>query len=181
MIVDLEHTIDAEGSFDLVIENGDFKTSAGLESPLVVSLFSDRRAFDDEGISDPLRRRGWLGSTIAGGTDHNFGSGLWLYEQARMSQDTVNGVRSEAEAALEWMADEEIIDTAVAQVVPDPATRALNIVIDLTSPAGEVNRVAYAIASATETSLLNKTYPTTSTPPKPAAGSLLWWISSIGR
>ena len=86
MIVDLEHTIDAEGSFDLVIENGDFKTSAGLESPLVVSLFSDRRAFDDEGISDPLRRRGWLGSTIAGGTDHNFGSGLWLYEQARMTK-----------------------------------------------------------------------------------------------
>lgn len=154
MIVDFEHVLDVEGSFDLVIENGDFKTSAGLESPLVVSLFSDRRAYSDEGIGDSLRRRGWLGSTIVGGTDHNFGSGLWLYSQARMSQDTINGVRSEAEAALEWMADEEILDTAVAQVVPDPATRALNIVIDLTSPTGEVNRVSYVIASATEAGVL---------------------------
>ena len=121
---------------------------------LVVSLFSDRRAFDDEGIADPLRRRGWLGSTIVGGSDHNFGSGWWFYEQARMSQDTVNGVRSEAEAALEWMADEDIIDTAVAQVVADPDGRALNIIIDLQTPDGHITRTAYAIATATEAGVL---------------------------
>lgn len=154
MIIDLAHKIDEEGTFDLVVEDGDLKTSAGLESPLVVSLFSDRRAFDDEGIPDPLRRRGWPGSVIVGGPNHNFGSGWWFYEQARMTQNTVNGVRAEAEAALEWMADEDIIDTAVAQVVADPETRALSIVIDLTTPDGRSTRTAYAIATATEAGIL---------------------------
>jgi phage gp46-like protein len=158
MIVDLAHTFDAENIVDLVIdETGDLKTDGGISSPLVVSLFSDRRAFSDEGIPDPLRRRGWQGSTIAGADpEHNWGSGLWFYEQARLSRDTLIGVRSECEASLAWMADEDIIATAVADVAADPATRKITITIDLTSPDGDITRVAYAIAAATEAGVLRE-------------------------
>lgn len=154
MIIDLSHVQDIEGTFDLVIEDGDLATSAGLESPLVVSLFTDRRAYSDEGVPDPLRRRGWLGSTLLPAPDANFGSGLWFYEQARASREVAIGIRSEAESALQWMADENIVDTAVASVVADPAARAMRLIIDLTSPAGEVTRTAYTIAEATEAGIL---------------------------
>ena len=55
--VDLAYAQDDEGVFDLVIDEdmADFDTTDGLESAIVVSLFSDRRAYRDE-VGDPMKR-----------------------------------------------------------------------------------------------------------------------------
>lgn len=153
VIVDLAHKIDSEGHFDLyVTDDGDFAISDGLESPIVVSLFSDRRAFDDE-VGDPLRRRGWLGNDLLGVPNDNFGSGIWLYEQARTNQETILGVESEARQALEWMVDESLITHSAVAVTFQPdlstRTRLLMMNIQLFQSDGNVTDQAWVLADNT--------------------------------
>lgn len=159
LITDLAYKIDDQNTYDLeVTADGDLATSGGYQSWVVASLFSDRRAFPDEGIHDPLRRRGWHGSEIAGGDGHNFGSGIWFYHQARLRRDTVNGVRAEIEAALSWMIDEDLIETAVAEVTAEPAGRTLRILVDMHTPDHKRNLFQCAIATATELEIIEEQY-----------------------
>ena len=146
---------DAEGIYDIQVDpvTGDFVMTEGLESALLVALFSDRRAADDE-VRDPLRRRGWDGDLVADVPDDRFGSGLWLYEQARLDAATRAGVRTEAEAALDWMTQESLAASVAAVVEATPASRALQIAITINQPDGGVISRAYALADATQTGAL---------------------------
>ena len=147
---DLAYVRDAEGDYDLAIDpaTGDLVVTQGLESALFVSLFSDRRARADE-VADALKRRGWIGNLVAEVPGDNHGSGLWLYEQRRLTGETVAGLRLEAEHALEWMAQEGLIRTASARLVTDPANRRVTLLIDLTEPDGGTTSRAFALADAT--------------------------------
>jgi phage gp46-like protein len=155
MIVDIAHKLDSEGVFDFVVtDDGDLATSTGLESPLVVSLFSDRRAYEDE-VPDPMRRRGWLHANLVGQSeDENFGSGIWLYEQARLSSDTVLGVEMEVRQALDWMIEERLISGSEVRVTPIPGRRLLLIAITLILVDGNVVEQAWVVADATVTGTL---------------------------
>ena len=148
MTVDLDMEQGADGTFDLVIANGDFKTSDGFESPILASLFSDRRAFEDE-VGDPFRRRGWLHNDLLPSPDDNFGSGLWFYEQARLDENTRLGIRQEAEAALAWMVEERIVESVVADVVTSPEDRSTMLEITLRIPTQGESRIAYVLANNT--------------------------------
>lgn len=152
LYIDLAHAQDVEGFFDLVIDATarDLATSDGLESVLLVSLFSDRRAAADE-VSDPLERRGWLGNAAAEVPGDNHGSGLWLYEQRRLTQAVVNGVRSEAEQALAWMREQNMARDVSATPQTDPAKRLLTLNIEITDPQGGTSNRAYLLADATRT------------------------------
>lgn len=153
MIVDLAHRITSDGLFDLEVANGDLKISQGLESPLLVSLFSDRRAFEDE-VADPERRRGWIGDDLLPAVDDRFGSGLWLYEQARLTPDIQQSVRYEAESALRWLTEDNIVATATAQISSDPARRRMTLDVTLGLPTGGDTRQSYVLADATVTGTL---------------------------
>ena len=146
---------DDEGIFDLVIDTDtrDFKTTDGFDSSIVVSLFSDRRAYSDE-VPDALRRRGWIGDLVSEVPNDRHGSGLWLYEQRRLVGETSIGVRNEAAAAFNWMQDEAIADHAEAEVLAVPASRQviLNITLHLLD-GGQTSR-AFVLADATRTGLL---------------------------
>lgn len=139
-----------DGIYDLVIDEstGDLLTTDGLESALFVSLFSDRRAYADE-VSDPRKRRGWIGDLVAEVTGDKHGSGLWLYEQHRLTPSVENGVRLEAEQALEWLIDEDLVTFVSAETVRLPSARTLNIKITLTALDGGVSTRAFELADAT--------------------------------
>jgi phage gp46-like protein len=150
-IVDLSLVQDEDGIFDLEIDpdTKDFVTDDGLETPIVVSLFSDRRAASDE-VADPMRRRGWIGNQVAEVPGDNHGSGLWLYEQHRLTQEVATGVRMEAEQALDWMVDEGLVAKVEARVLSVPAERRILLDVTETSPMGGVTRRAYQLISATQ-------------------------------
>ena len=70
-----------------------------------MSFFCERRAASSE-IADSQRRRGWIGNEIT--PDFEIGSKIWLYEQARIDRNTLNGIGDAANESLQWMIDDEI-------------------------------------------------------------------------
>ncbi|MEQ8823850.1 MAG: phage GP46 family protein [Filomicrobium sp.] len=146
---------DSEGIFDLVIDEDerDFELTDGLDSAIIVSLFSDRRAYADE-VQDPWKRRGWIGDLVSEEPNDRHGSGLWLYEQRRLTQDTAIGVRNEAVQSLEWMQDEALVTQVEADVLSYPEHRRVDLRITLQLLDGGVVQRAYALADATRTGIL---------------------------
>lgn len=144
---------DDEGVFDFVVENGDLKTTDGLDSAVVVSLFSDRRAYREE-VADPMKRRGWIGDLVSDVASDRHGSGLWLYEQHRLTQATAVGVRNEAVQAFDWAVDENLIERAEADVLKHPAERRITLNVTLHMLDGGKTSRAFVLADATRTGLL---------------------------
>lgn len=154
---DLAYEQDAAGHYDLVIDEdaGDLAVTQGLDSALLVSLFSDRRAREDE-VADPQRRRGWIGDLVPDVQGDVHGSGLWLYEQHRLDRETEVGVRLETEAALDWFIEERLVSTVQADAVSVPSDRNINLMVRIGHPDGTVDVKAYRLADATTRRILFK-------------------------
>ena len=156
--VDLAYEQTTDGLMDLIIDpdTRDLETTDGLDSALLVSLFSDRRAYDDE-VADPMKRRGWIGDTVSRVPNDRHGSGLWLYEQRRLGPagatgrpgETAIGLRIEADAAVEWMREEGLITGHAATVTPDTAGRSANLTVSLAYPDGSRSQKSFALADNT--------------------------------
>ena len=71
-----------------------------IEHAVIISLFTDARASDQDVIPDGTQeRRGWW-------ADPAFGSKLWLLKRAALTSDTVQSAKRYAAEALAWMVDE---------------------------------------------------------------------------
>lgn len=137
---DIELRPDAAGIYDITIVNGDFQGDDGLETSLIVSLLSDARA-DESQIPQPESRRGWIGDLVAPVPGFQYGSLLWLLEQARLTQKTLAQAENNAREALNWM-----IEDGLAQAIDVIASRQdSSLILDITviSPDGSVIRKAF--------------------------------------
>lgn len=137
---DVQLRPDDTGIYDLTIENGDFKADDGLETSLIVALLSDARAGESQ-IPQSENRRGWIGDLVASVPGYQYGSLLWLLEQARLTLDTLAQAENNARAALNWM-----IEDGLVQAIDVTASRqdgALILDITVTSPDGSVVRKAF--------------------------------------
>lgn len=100
-MTDLALQLDATGA-DLILELGDLKLDEGLEAPVLVSLFSDRRARPDQDLPGELDDlRGWWAEDVGEG----FGSLLWLLSRAKVTDQTVERAREATRDALTWLVD----------------------------------------------------------------------------
>lgn len=116
---DIYLELNSAGRYDLAIENGDFKTTAGLESSLIVSLLTDARASDSQ-VSLPQQRRGWPGNVMSIVSGRQLGGLLWLADQRRLTIATRNAVVDYAQKALEWMTEDGLLKTinTAGEIVP---------------------------------------------------------------
>jgi phage gp46-like protein len=104
-ITDLRMQLTDQGYYDLVISNGTFETISGFESAILMSLLAERRA-DNSEISQPQKRRGWIGNEMNDLVNSEIGSKLWLLAQARLTQDSVNKAVDFARLGLQWFIDD---------------------------------------------------------------------------
>lgn len=95
------------GYFDVAIEDGDFANEDGFDTAIWVSLFTDARASVSQ-VLLPERRRGWLGNIVSTVTDRQLGSFLWLTEQRRLTQDTLNEMIDYSRKALNYLIEDNI-------------------------------------------------------------------------
>lgn len=113
--------------FDLSIDaDGDILTNDFFDTALIVSLFSDRRASSSE-VLLPENRRGWIGNEFT--PDFEIGSRLWLFEQARLSTNTINEMVSIVQESLQWLIDDNLALSTAAEVVLQNGTVFLNVTI----------------------------------------------------
>jgi phage gp46-like protein len=102
---------------DLSVVNNDLVAEEGLETAVIISLFSDRRARDDDILPDIRSddKRGWWGDLVAPDVEGDeIGSRLWLLDRAKTTQQNVNKCKAFVKESLQWMIDDGVavkIDT----------------------------------------------------------------------
>jgi phage gp46-like protein len=108
---------------DWSLDGGALVSDAGLQSAVVISLFTDRRAEADDILPDGASdRRGWWGDVVApktAPTDKPWlsGSRLWLLSREKQTTATAQRVEFYTREALAWM-----VEIGVASAVDVSAT-----------------------------------------------------------
>jgi phage gp46-like protein len=107
------------GRADLALEGPRLMTDRELEAAVVISLFSWRRARDDDPLPEAdAPRMGWWGDTLASHVDDRMGSRLWLLRREKMVPETFARARSYAEEALAWMVEDKLAARIEAAAEP---------------------------------------------------------------
>ncbi len=113
--------------YDIVVSNGTIQSVDGLESAILVSLFTDARA-SSAIVGDPLLRRGWVGNILVQNLERELGSVLWLADQARTDQNTLNFFQDEVRNAFQWMLDDNVVSrVTIATEIEDSVTIKVSI------------------------------------------------------
>lgn len=94
------------GFYDFSLtDDGDILTEDFFDTAILMSIFCEKRAAASE-VPVSHRRRGWVGNESTPGFE--MGSKIWLFHQSRIDRNTLNGIASAADEALQWMIDDNI-------------------------------------------------------------------------
>lgn len=94
---------------DVIIAMGDLATKNELETAVLVSLFTWRRAQPDDPLPyDGSPLQGWWGDSFADVEQDQIGSKLWLLSREKLTQETMNRAREYIREALQWMLDDGV-------------------------------------------------------------------------
>ena len=129
---------------DCGMEAGDLVAEGSLRTAVILSLFLDRRADDDDilpnGSDD---RRGWWADTVAPMTDYGIGGGsasgdhigsrLWLLSREKQLAGVLERARHYAEEALTWLVEDGVA-TAVQVTATNPRQGWLALEVTITLP-----------------------------------------------
>lgn len=100
---------------DLSITDGDLTLEEGLETAVLLSLFLDRRAEEDDELDNPNDKRGWWGDQVTSVAGDRIGSRLWLLERAKTDTNTLRAAEEYALEALEWMKEDGVVQDITAE------------------------------------------------------------------
>lgn len=127
---DLALTWDGHGA-DLSIEENDLARDDGLETAVLLSLFTDRRADDGDVLPDgETDRRGWWGDGVPVVEGDRTGSRLWLLGREKQTPATLSRAREYALEALQWLIEDKIAASIdVVATMPGYGGRLLTVTI----------------------------------------------------
>jgi phage gp46-like protein len=101
----------SRGDFALV--GADLQSGSDLKTAMIVSLFTDRRAADDDDIPDGTHDpRGWW----ADDPQRPIGSRLWLISRAKQTDETLQRAYDYIAEALRWLVDDGVVQGFDIQV-----------------------------------------------------------------
>lgn len=133
---------------DLLLANGQLATDAGMRTAILISLFTDARAADDETLPEAGGdRRGWWGDAYArdarpdAGTarDANrIGSLLWLLSRSKITAPVLAQAQQACADALAWLVRDGI--ASAVRVVVEAQARPGQRTPDLLAIAVEIDR-----------------------------------------
>lgn len=95
---------------DFGFSGGDLAADHDIKTAVIVSLFTDRRAEDDDPLPDSAAsRRGWWGDALnAMGARRRIGSRLWLLSREKQLSEVLQRAREYAEEALHWLIEDGV-------------------------------------------------------------------------
>lgn len=107
--------LDVDGLIDMAFVPGDVAADAGLETAVLVSLFSDARATEDmiPTIDRDGDLRGYWGDVRGTAPGDSTGSLLWTIRRAKQLSRTLADAKGYAEAALRWMVEDQVASSVV--------------------------------------------------------------------
>lgn len=100
-----------DGLIDASIEDDDLAVDLGLRTSVLLSLFIDRRAEDDDALpGEDEDRRGWWGDELAAQGGDLMGSRLWLLDRSKRQADVVQRAEEMVREALAWMIEDRVAE-----------------------------------------------------------------------
>lgn len=137
-------TVQVDLGFDFALEGLLLAEDDGLDTAVVLSLFTDRRAGDDDlvpGGGDD-RRGCWLDGFPGYEIE---GSRLWLLAQAKLTEETAIRAREYCEEALAWLVADGVagritVETWIARRHP---LGVIGAQIDIVKPDGTTTRYKF--------------------------------------
>lgn len=114
-------TLFIDGTGDWLLAGASLAVDDGLESAIVISLFTDRRANEDDLIPGGTDRRGWWGDTFSEVEGDKIGSRLWLLSREKQEREVLERAKQYSEEALAWLVEDGIARaiTVTASIVRD--------------------------------------------------------------
>lgn len=106
---DIRTLIDDVTTFagDWTLSGVDLASDDTIETAIILSLFTDRRAEPgDELPAGETDRRGWWGDAVPEAEGDRWGSRLWLLRREKQTQETLARAREYAREALSWLLDD---------------------------------------------------------------------------
>jgi len=127
--------ISSRGNGDWSISGGALASGDDLTSAVLISLFTDRQANDDDIPPDGGNDlRGWWGDTDE---DVLIGSRLWLLDRSKLTPAVANTAKIYIEEALKWLIDDQVA-LGVSVAIAIASSSRLNSVITITRQDGSV-------------------------------------------
>jgi phage gp46-like protein len=124
--------------FDISFDSdGDILTKDSFDTSIQMSILCERRA-DPSEVPDAIRRRGWIGNVLSDTPGFEIGSKLWLYEQSRLTNDTLNGVKGAAIEATQWLIDDELAKNIEASITRNTKTGKMELKMTIEFSSGQV-------------------------------------------
>lgn len=140
-----------EDLIDIQLFGPDLMTNKDLESAVIISLFSDRRAKSDDPLDDD-DKKGWWGDNYQDQINYKIGSRLWLLSRAKQTTQTLNRAREYVYECLRWLIDDKVASKLEVEVdwIARGAKAAMGIAIKIYRPGkvSEYNYVWEPIANA---------------------------------
>jgi phage gp46-like protein len=94
--------------FGLRVENGDLAKDEGLETAVLISIFTDKRISDDELPTGETSKRGWWGDVFPNVDQDQIGSRLWLLERVKRTAETLRKSEDYIKEALNWLIEDGV-------------------------------------------------------------------------
>lgn len=131
--MDLAIKVTGDSRFaDLLIVPPSLATGDNLQSALLISLFTDRRANDDDPLSLDESRRGWWADTYLESRNDKIGSRLWLLRRAKISTDTLTRAREYCLEATRWLVEDSVasrVDVTTSFMTGRSDTMLIDVVV----------------------------------------------------
>lgn len=133
----------AGGFADIATAGSDLQTDDGLETALMISLFTDRRiSVDEELPAGEVGRRGWWGD-IGGLPSDRIGSRLWLLSREKVLPEVIARANEYAREAVQWIVQDKVA-TRVEVVVESTRFEELDIQISVFRTGGNIVKSRYS-------------------------------------
>lgn len=102
-------------AFDLAIQGGDLVTDSTLQTAVLLSLYTDRRALPEDVLPDDgTDRRGWWCDAYS---DRLQGSRLWLLSREKDLDSVLRRAEEYAKEALTWVIEDGIGDAVQVEAI----------------------------------------------------------------
>lgn len=120
---------------DLEIKDGGLRFDPGLVTAVMISLFTDRFANEEERPPTESDPRGWWGDVFSEPITDQIGSRIWTIERSKINEETAASLEEFSKEALDWMIEDGISDNIIATAVIVSGDR-INLAIQIFRPDG---------------------------------------------
>lgn len=98
--------VEKENEIDFALENGDLVLDEGLETAVLISLYSEKRVDRSELPDGESSQKGWWGDLLSEVEGDQIGSKLWLLNRGKLTLETVPRIENFVRDALQWAIDD---------------------------------------------------------------------------